>query len=212
MKKASSRPPRILSSFQDQRILRSSDEMCSLKLHFTVGSPARQLVGYIELLAAKDPERFVFAKVPSIIGHCEKTYKGAETFSRATAYFVLDFLRKQHIISETQTRRRKVGYFMREQRGFYVAMHDTVCCRGTAEDVNKFQALIGGAPCLVHSETKVCQFVGQLKAPGTYDAPTAEQNRRQRMPDLKAALDFKSHINAPTVREHFMAQAKARKK
>lgn len=149
----SSEPAWFTHAFQPIRNLRT-DQDCSLKLHFM--DAAQGVMGYIEKLAAMDPERFVWASIPNIVQH-SKRYSDRKPYSRRMVQYVLAFLREQHIISGPLERVQKVGNFVRRQKGFVVAHHDVVCFR----------------------DENCCTFVGSERAPGSYDAPTAKQNARQ---------------------------------
>lgn len=56
-------PITFYRSFRPDRVLRTEDT-CSLKLHFE--GAAREVVGYVEKLAANDSQRFVWCSVEDI--------------------------------------------------------------------------------------------------------------------------------------------------
>jgi hypothetical protein len=105
--------------FHHERILRTEDT-CSAKLHFM--GAARQVVGYLELLAANDSQRFVFPSVEDIVKHCGR-YQGRK-YQKRVVESVLTFLRENLIISEAYMQKRRVGNYRRLVRGFTVYPHD----------------------------------------------------------------------------------------
>ena len=134
-------PINFRRSFRITRVLRTED-ICSLKLHFA--GAAREVVGFLDKLAANDPERFVWCEVDAIVKHCRR-YK-AHAYNKRVVEYVLTFLRGQHIISAHLTRKRRVGSYVREMPGFIVAPHDALAVR----------------------KKNHCEFVGQ-RAPGAWE-------------------------------------------
>jgi hypothetical protein len=110
--------------FNHERILRTED-ICSAKLHFM--GAARQVVGYLELLAANDSQHFVWCSVEDIVRHCGR-YRPKDDhtkkYGKRVVENVLTFLRDNLVISEAYMQRRTVGNYRRLVRGFTVYPHD----------------------------------------------------------------------------------------
>jgi len=126
--------PRSLLS----KTLRTSNAECSYKGHCS--GVVREVIGYLDLQARRDHERFVWTGVDNIVEHC-KRYKGKAYGKRAVEY-ALNFLRRKHAISHRLERRR--GGVLRQ--GVIVTPHDS---------------LFNRHGCL-------CEVVGRLKAPGKW--------------------------------------------
>src|SRR6266567_1179163 len=114
-----------------------SDEDCSLKRHYR--GALREVIGYLDLLANNDHERFVFAEIEAIVKGCKK-YKSKTAYDERIVKYALAELRARHIISKRLTRTRHGC----EMLGFIVAPH----------------------VCLAERSGKQCIFKGQLGAPG----------------------------------------------
>jgi hypothetical protein len=123
-------------------------ENCSLKRHFK--GCARQVVGYLDLLAGKDPDRFVWMSVNNIVEHCKNYSKkdkaGAPTkYTKSAVEKALKDLRDAGVLSYP------VKVPVQERRGFIVdecfvlAAHDALTVR----------------------EECACRFVGPGRVPGT---------------------------------------------
>jgi hypothetical protein len=117
--------------------LRSTDAECSHKHHFR--NVLREVIGYLELHAKKDRERFVWFSIEDLTKHCNR-YKRNAYKERAVNYAVA-YLRRKHFISKRLKRKR--GGSMKE--GVIVTPHD----------------------CLFQRTNKLCEFVGR-KAPGRW--------------------------------------------
>lgn len=121
-----------------------ADQRCSLKRHFT--GCLRQVIGILDHLASKDPDRLVWITTASVQKHC-KNYgvKGEPLYSLKMVEVCLKALRDKGIIShqhalEVQQRR---GFIV--DHAFVVAPHDALC-----------------------KETNTtCRFVGMAVVPGT---------------------------------------------
>jgi hypothetical protein len=108
----------------------ASGECCTLKDHYS--GVMRELVGYLDSLAAQDPtgERFVYAKTETIFKHC-KTFAGMG-YGKRVLWYALAEARARRIISDQVTRERWVGTGKRGQRvlrklkGCIVAPHDCI--------------------------------------------------------------------------------------
>lgn len=121
------------------KTLRTYDAECGHKGHCT--GVVREVIGYLELRAKDDPERFVWPRVDHIVDHCTHC-KGGPHYSERIVKAVLAFLRRRHAISHRLKRRRNGA--MRE--GFIVTPHNSLFKR----------------------TKNLCEFVGRLKAPGKW--------------------------------------------
>ena len=123
-------------------------QTCSLKRHFS--GCLRQVVGYLDMLAANDPDRLVFAKAKAIQKHC-KNYDVLGKDGKPTTYGLraversLEALRSRGLLS------RRHAVELQERRGFIIkhayvfTPHDAVAIR----------------------EERACRFVGMGRVPGT---------------------------------------------
>lgn len=115
---------RFADSVRPEVSLRKGTQ-CSLKKHYS--RCLRQYVGYVDFLAARDPERerFVWASERDIARHCKK-YAGGKPdekpYNERTVRNCKKFLRSQKIIGE-QVKRLRYGVM---QEGFIVAEHDSL--------------------------------------------------------------------------------------
>src|SRR5271169_2773251 len=65
----------------------------------------REVVGFLDLLAANDPERFVFCGVDAIVKHCKK-YQSKNLHGKRWVEKVLAELRRRNVVSKALTRIR----------------------------------------------------------------------------------------------------------
>lgn len=117
--------------------LRTSEAVCNHKHHFR--GVLREVIGYFELHAKDDRERFVWFSIADLTKHCNR-YKSAAYQERAVKYAIA-YLRRKHLISKRLERKR--SGVLRE--GVIVTPHD---------------ALFQKTKCL-------CEFVGR-KVPGRW--------------------------------------------
>ena len=118
-------------------------KLCSLKRHFK--GCMRQVVGYLDLLASKDPDRLVWATAKNIQLHCP-TGKGKELYGIRMVERALQAARDTGILS------RQHAIELQERRGFIV---------GSAYVVAPHEALtVQNGTC--------CRFVGACAVPGTH--------------------------------------------
>jgi hypothetical protein len=117
--------------------LRTSDAVCNHKHHFR--GILREVIGYFELRAKGDRERFVYFSVGHLTDHCNR-YKSDAYKERAVKYAIA-YLRRKHFIIRRLERKR--GGMLRE--GVIVTPHD----------------------CLFQKTSRQCEFVGR-KAPGRW--------------------------------------------
>jgi len=113
--------------------LRTTDADCNYKTHCR--GVVREVIGYLELRAKDDVDRFVWFSIDHLIEKCHR-YKGPKYGERAVKY-ALKFLRQNHIISKRLTRTRQ-GV---AREGVIVAPHAALFAR----------------------EGRMCSFVGRLK-------------------------------------------------
>src|SRR5712664_502141 len=92
-------------------------DTCSLKRHFK--GCARQVIGYLDLLASKDPDRLVWMRVQNIVEHC-KNYSKKDKAGKPTMY-------KKSAVEKTLKDFRDAGILSypakvpdQERRGFIV--------------------------------------------------------------------------------------------
>jgi hypothetical protein len=129
----------------------ASGQRCTLKDHYS--GVMRELVGYLDSLAAKDPtgERFVYAKTETIFKHC-KTFAGMGYGKRVLQYAIAE-ARARRIISNQVVRERWVGSgkkgqkVLRSLKGCIVAPHDCIA------------HMVGGSEC---------DFVGPMRQCGRW--------------------------------------------
>jgi hypothetical protein len=96
---------------------------CAWKKHFR--GCLRQYAGFVDYMAAKDPERFVWASETEIARRCRKYSDGKpeeKPYDKRMARYCKRFLRERGIISEQVTRIRQ-GVV---RQGFIVAAHDFI--------------------------------------------------------------------------------------
>ena len=109
-------------SFRPHHVLKT-DAVCGLKKHYK--NVLREVVGYLDMLAGNDPERFAFASVPDITKHCNKFSKGGAPYKQRQVENALEFLRAQFVISG-RVERQRLGLL---RSGFIVTPHDALCLR-----------------------------------------------------------------------------------
>src|SRR5882762_6975900 len=91
---------------------------CSLKRHFT--GCLRQVVGYLDMLATHDPERFVWCSVENIQRHARK-WKTGVTYSRWQIFFCLREAKELGVLTSATRTRHGI-----HRRGFIVTSHDAL--------------------------------------------------------------------------------------
>jgi hypothetical protein len=125
----------------------TSDRPCTLKRHFS--GCMRQVVGYLDLLALKDPDRLVWCGVKDVQKHCfnySRLKDGKPTrYSLTMVEKALRALRAKGILS------RPHAVELQERRGFVVQ---------SAYVVTPHEAL-------TVKVKNCCRFVGMGKVPGT---------------------------------------------
>jgi hypothetical protein len=72
------------------------DSVCSLKRHYR--GAVREFIGYCDLLASQDPERFIWASVSDIAEHCTD-YKNKKPYCLRIVKYCKTSLRAKNIIS-----------------------------------------------------------------------------------------------------------------
>lgn len=97
---------------------------CKLKRHYR--DCVREVVGYLDVLASNDEERFVYASVLDIVKHCKKRKKNNQPYGKRACEYALGLLaRKDHLIIQQAVRLRKGAW----RWGWLVAHHNTVAVR-----------------------------------------------------------------------------------
>ena len=101
--------------------LRTTTATCSYKEHCR--GVVREVIGYFELRAEPDPDRFVWFETSHLVAHCFKFPKKAgKHYSLRQVAYALKFLRRHNVISERLSRTRHgVTY-----EGVVVAPHDAL--------------------------------------------------------------------------------------
>jgi hypothetical protein len=79
-----------------------------------------QLLGYMEWMAANDPERFFWPKIETIIAKCQ-TYDGQKEYKRSMVFRCLAEAKRVGIIYRDIKFRRGEN-----RRGFVMATHDSM--------------------------------------------------------------------------------------
>jgi hypothetical protein len=130
---------RFAHSFVPIVSLKAGEE-CTLKRHHR--GALREVIGFLNMLANNDQERFVFPEVDAIVEGCKK-YASKTVYDARIIKYALAELRARHIISKRLTRIRS-GM---ERLGFIVAPHDCLAVRSGSQ----------------------CNFEGQLRAPGRWE-------------------------------------------
>jgi hypothetical protein len=130
------------------RVTKKAPGNCRLKDHFFGGH--REVIGYLDMLASRDKERFVFPHVPTIVAHCKK-YQTKELHGQSWVEKILRDLRRWHIISTRVTRVRNY----KELRGVIVAPHAALTERKPAATAT--------------GKGTVCVYVGQRWSVGRWE-------------------------------------------
>ena len=117
-------PTDFSDSFLPAIALKNTSDQCSLKKHCR--GCLREVMGYLDLLAAKNPHRFVFASVKNITAHCNKfRLKGRPPYKDSMVKKSLAFARVHYLIGPL--------YELRvdgvPRKGFQVLAHDSMFVR-----------------------------------------------------------------------------------
>ncbi len=121
------KPIRGKQSFTKKVPLKPGEICSSLKRHYEFC--AREVVGYLDMLATNDPERFVWPHVPTIVENCNLRRKTKKEYGRRQVNYVLALLRLQRVLTDAE---RVRGGVLRQ--GWIVAPHNAVtvvednCC------------------------------------------------------------------------------------
>jgi hypothetical protein len=95
------------------------DKPCMLKRHFR--GCLRQVIGYLDVLASRDPDRFVWCSWKDIVQHARKWKKGGATYKRSMVFRCLEMLTALGIIEKAS--RVRNGCW---RTGFIVKDHDVM--------------------------------------------------------------------------------------
>jgi hypothetical protein len=141
--------PRVIRGVRFGAVRLREGEACGYRRHFL--GLVRDVLGYLDLLAGNDPERFVYCRVDDIILNVGKkrtarllssVSKVKTEYKRREIEYVLTYLRREWIISGAVARFRN-GLW---REGRIVAPHDAI----------------------FHSDGKTCQrIVPSRKSPDT---------------------------------------------
>src|ERR1700686_1004820 len=113
--------PGLTKNFRPQVRLKK-DSACSLKRHYR--GALREFVGICDLLASRDPERFIYASFPVITKHCTN-YRTRKRYSVRIVKYCKRTLRAQGLISG-QIERVRNGV---KREGFIMYAHDAITSR-----------------------------------------------------------------------------------
>jgi len=115
------KPNRGIESYKRIVDVRNGLPCEKLKRHYR--DCAHEVIGWLELMAAKDVERFVFA-TPRKIASCTKNRKkDYQPYSHRAVTYAISLLQKDRVLS-AQVRRFRCGAW---RWGYLVAHHSTVC-------------------------------------------------------------------------------------
>lgn len=128
-------------------VLLKAGEVCSLKRHYY--GALREVIGYLDKLAANDSERFVYPTVPDIVRHCNR-YKNRKPYGQRIVEYAISYAQQQHVISKTVERERLGAV----REGFIVTPHDSLAVHGK----------------------RCCEFKGMLRAPGHWESDLTPGN------------------------------------
>ena len=138
---------RFANSFH-KKVKHPPNDPAALKWHYK--GIMREIVGYFDAQARRDPERFVYANYETVLAGCKKF--GGDRYSESAFWQALRELRERRIISKQVERERwvpvgKKGHkVLRKLKGCIVVPHDCVC------------RMVGDE----------CEFVGPLQACGRW--------------------------------------------
>ena len=117
MKRTATHPANVgAKSVQPEVRLRGKP--CCLKRHFK--GYLRQIVGYLDLLAARDPERFVWCSAENIQRHTRK-WKSGKACGRWLIFYWLREAQGLGVLSPATRTRHGI-----QRRGFIVASHESL--------------------------------------------------------------------------------------
>lgn len=105
---------------------RTENQACSWKCHFT--GVAREVIGYLERLADRREDRFVYASVADILKHCNEKYlERSKKPHKRTVEDVLRVLRELQILHGVIE--RNIGGGRGDRRGRVLNPHDSMTVR-----------------------------------------------------------------------------------
>lgn len=138
-------------------------EPCCLKRHFR--GCARQVISYLDRLAANDPERFVWPSVPNITQNARKWKTGRlgrSSYGKRAVQYSLRQLERLRILIPTRQQRNG-----RLHAGWVVAEHWSDNTFGVCQFILKFPDLQkdAGEPAAHHSSCDSAPPKAQLCAP-----------------------------------------------
>lgn len=89
---------------------------CQTKRHFR--GCVREVIGYLDSLAARDPERFTWVSAAGIVEHCNRFSQGKAPYKLRMVMYALAYLRKHCLIERVKRFRCRA-----RRDGFIVAAH-----------------------------------------------------------------------------------------
>ena len=180
---------RFVASYR-KRVELGGNKKCTLKRHFRGG--LREVVGFLDLLASKDPERFVWPHVSTIVAHCRKFGK-KDQYNERWVQYALAYLRSRHMISSRVTRLRNGMW----HEGFIVADHD-----GLTDQPTKTACIYMGIGamknCWTQDENGHVFWVKDASKSAPHSAPHSAPlpPAQQCTPELPQVTDIKHDVGA----------------
>lgn len=117
------RTPRFATSFH-RKIEITEGLAHALKNHFS--GVLREVVGYLELQAQRNPDRFAFPEIEDIVEHCKRFKQPKSNYSLAWVKYALKEFRERGIISKRFQRWFDGDKIGKMRYGFYVAPVDAL--------------------------------------------------------------------------------------
>jgi hypothetical protein len=118
----------LVRTFKPEVHLRPDQKHSELKQHFATKTCVRELVSYLEHQAAKNPQRFVFDSIKSIVKHCNGKYRTSKKpYSQVSVEKMLGEIRKLGILSERKRMLVDFNGYRDYREGWQLARHDDVC-------------------------------------------------------------------------------------
>lgn len=173
-------------------------EKCGLKNHYR--GAMREVVGFLDMLAANDPERFVYCGVNAIQQHCKK-YQSQKLHTKSWAEKLLAELRRRHVVSGRLVRVRRheevVGFIVAPHSCLTELMADGSCIfRGPVRMCGRWQrtgdagpgSVLYWAGCAAHSMEASTVRSAEGCAEGCADTASAQPTVETTLNSENAAL------------------------
>jgi hypothetical protein len=120
--------------------LRNVDDECRLKRHFR--GVLREVVGYLDLLADNNEQRFVEARVPDIVAHCNNFPRGKKRYNERWVKYGLAYLRAHGVLIPAVAEVNGTDRF-----GYRVVHHDEMTLPHKKSPGSNFHNLCVAAGC-----------------------------------------------------------------